>query len=473
MKKFFRTINFIGKALFLLVILIFSWAFINGMNLFKGKSDSNSDSKSKLLGINNANAEDPPPDCWSYCPHVAYFNGTNYKIENDFLNGSPAYFSVDRAMAPALRQVPVRPDMIKFRQSPQKRDGVLALQLQENEEEESFVDWVRLIRVIHPKKSSVIVDSGFDSFRVFDKELAQKSIHLPDIVLQNGVNIASSIRTHEWLWSDPRQGEDPIVQKNDRMEFVFGGLRFGVAPALVMKSTFRDWMIGEENIEAAKKTLAAYIPVSILRAVPAILLVFAYFILERKSASGFFAFAPFLINSAAQSKSIVVSYKSEGGVYRVATVNKPRAWAYGTEHVALPKEAIWKDGSVHLKADFTKRHKLAFVGILQGMKESSYRTEELPVVRAVSSRLGDVSAKLSRGSREYAHMIPGDAIDVFFADEKLKLKKDEAETYLMQSMGFYSPLSKKSKKLAGNWKERISPEARAFTESLVKLSEYR
>ncbi|GEM_PF-3097456 len=474
MKKFLSSINFIGKAFLLLGILLFSWAFVNAMSLFKGKTHSNSDSKSKLLGINNANAEDPPPDCFSCaCPHVAYFDGTSYKIENDFLCGSPMYYATDRVMAPKLNRAPVRPDMVKFRQLPQKKDGVLTLQLQENEEEESFIDWIKLIRVVHPKKSEVIVDSGFDSFRVFDKKTIENGLRVPSEVMRNGVNIAPSVRKLEWLWSDPKRGEDPIVQKNDRIEFVFHGLRSGVAPALVMKSTFRDWMIGEENIEKAKKSLAAYIPVAILKAAPAMLLVLVYFILERKSASGIFAFAPFLIGSAAQSKSIVFSYKDETGKYRVATINKPRAWVYGTEYVALPSEAVRKDGSLALKADFTKRHKLAFVGVLQGEKESDYRTEELPVIRAESSRFGNVLPKLSLGSGEYAHMIPGDTIDVSFADEKLKMGKTESETYLMQSMGFYTPLSKGSKKLAGNWKEKISPEAKVFAESLTKLSKYR
>ena len=85
MKKFFNSLTFIFKAFLLIIILLFGWAFINISNLIKGKKISKNDSlSSDPFGADKAMADIP-----TTCPHVAYFDGEKFQIENNFLLGKP------------------------------------------------------------------------------------------------------------------------------------------------------------------------------------------------------------------------------------------------------------------------------------------------------------------------------------------------------------------------------------------------
>src|SRR3989344_1598568 len=163
MKKFLNAFNFLGKALLLIVLLIFGWVFINATNLIKGKkaADKNGDSNS-MWGPDSANADaPPPPGGGGTCPHVALWDGNKFCIENDFLLGKPQSFAVDQKLIRGLyEQGLVGPDLMKFSSPMKKYNGKIALQLQEIEEEETFVDSLQLIRVIHPAKSEVIPNAS-------------------------------------------------------------------------------------------------------------------------------------------------------------------------------------------------------------------------------------------------------------------------------------------------------------------------
>ena len=89
MKKLLNSVKFISKALLLIILLLVGWAFINVANFIKGKkSVENKSGAGDLFGADKASADIPYIyDC--NCPHVAYFDGKEFKIENDFL---PAEF---------------------------------------------------------------------------------------------------------------------------------------------------------------------------------------------------------------------------------------------------------------------------------------------------------------------------------------------------------------------------------------------
>ncbi|MBI2054956.1 MAG: hypothetical protein HYT39_02555 [Candidatus Sungbacteria bacterium] len=498
MKKIINSSLFIFKALFLILLLFLGWVFINVSNLIKSNSPSNGNKDANLFGSDKAKADAPAPscsncsggDCGFGCPHVAYFDGTKFKIENDFLGGRPEYFITDYANIKSFQSLKRRftiPDLLKFSAPPRKKDGKLIIQLQENELEESFVDWVKLIRVIHPKTSEVFVDSSFEKIWVLDKSSTEKNLQLPQNVLLNGtLEISGRYGDKQALWESNPSGAS-ILQRGDFIEFTFQSLSTEKAVNLFVKSVFRDWMPGKR---VSKRSMREFIPqiftnTAARMAILAIATV--YFFLGRKGLSGALAFTPFIVGSGGGGggggggdggsmcggKSIYFSYKDPSGKWKQAAINKPRAWNYGAEIITLPKGAVREDGSLEIRADFTKRHALGFLGALQDMEERRYRIEELTVEHAESSRAGDVTSTLSETSAaEYLHLIPGDTVDVEFRSPELNCGQQEGETYLMKSFGFYSAIRKESKALAGNWEERISEEARTRLKSLIPLEKY-
>ncbi|MDO8574953.1 MAG: hypothetical protein Q7R61_01620 [bacterium] len=490
MKKFFNSFKFILKAFLLVVILLVGWVFINITNLIKGKKAPDKDSLSKnMFGADEASADapggggGPPGDGGGGCPFVAYFDGEKFQIENDFLCGkSLRYF----------RSKISKPDLLKFYHAPKKRGGKLAFQLQENEAEESFVSRLKFIRVAHPKNSEVIVDSGFEKFHVIERA-SLENLTPANEVLVNGVkDVSGRFNDQKRFFSssvipsgdvpkgqrspEGRESDSLILNKNDRLKFVFSGLKRGSEPVLIVKSTFRDFMTGEVG-ETKKITPLArlfYSPVA-LRA--GLLFTAAlYFVFGRKASGYWPAFLP-IVFGVQGGKSIVFSYQDETGSFNQAAINKPRAWNFSSEAIVLPKEAIMEDGTMVIKAEFTRRHKLAFAGVLSTCGGSPvgrqdeinlpYRSEELYVKSAKSSRLGDVYGLISDENDKSLHLIPGDTVDIELEDPKISLNKDEKDTYLMQSFGVYTPLSSKYKKIAGDWLKKIPAEVRAYYEQMA------
>lgn len=457
MKKIFNSFKFILKAFLLVIILLLGWAFVNITNLIKGKKLSEKESLSKnLFGAGEANADAGATGGLAVaCPFVAYFDGKKFQIENDFLSGK---FS--RYFWWFSRSKMSRPDLLKFYHAPKKRDGKLVFQLQENEAEESFINRLKFIRVMHPKNSEVIVDSGFEKFHVIETA-SLENITPAQEVLVNGVKDASGrFNDQKKFFENGFESDNLILNKNDRLEFVFSGLKRDSEPVLIVKSTFRDWMMGEA---LETKKIAPFFPFVYSPEIFKLGLFFTaalYFVFGRKMFGDWPAFLPIVFG--AEAKSIAFSYQDEAGNFIQAAINKPRAWNFSSEAIALPQEAVMEDGTMRVKAEFTKRHKLAFAGILQNEVNLPYRGEDLCVKSAKSSRLGDVTELLFEENNKSLHLIPGDTVDIEVEDPKISLDDGEKETYLMQSFGVYTPLSSKYKKLAGDWMAKIPAEVRDY-----------
>src|SRR3990167_3159844 len=87
-----------GSFLFLLALLAFGWSFLNVVNLIKGKQ-SNLDEKSlrsQLFKANVARADVPKG---TSTPFLAYFDGKEYKLENDIMFGRPKSFNAKYEIA--------------------------------------------------------------------------------------------------------------------------------------------------------------------------------------------------------------------------------------------------------------------------------------------------------------------------------------------------------------------------------------
>lgn len=475
MKKFFNSFKFILKAFFLVIILLLGWAFINITNLIKGKKLSEKDTLSKsMFGADEASADVTEGGIGGVqcCPFAAYFNGKEFQIENDFLVSSgsvpsghlPQGDKLSRYWRWFFRSKISKPDLLKFHHAPKKRDGKLAFQLQENEAEESFISNLKFIRVAHLKNSEVIVDSGFEKFYVIEQASLKNLVPAKE-VLVNGVKDASGLFNNRKRFSvlggeNRFESDNLILNKNDRLDFVFSGLKRGAEPVLIVKSTFRDFMMGEvlEMKKISPFTSVFYSP-AVLR-LGLFFVVAFYFIFGRKAFGNWPAFLPIFFGI--QTHSIIFSYQDKTGIYKQTTINKPRVWNFSSEAIVLPEEAIMEDGTMRVKAEFTRRHKLAFAGVLQNKISLPYREEKLCVKSAKSSRLGDVTELLLEKNNKSLHLIPGDTVDIELEDPKISLNKGEKDTYLMQSLGVFTPLSSKYKKLAGNWMAKIPAEVRDY-----------
>lgn len=493
MPRLFRSMSFMGKLAFLLLILFISWLYLNTQKLLKGKVTKDGERASLPWGNETAYADVPGGGEGGEggggggggCPHVALYDGTQFSIENDFL---PAEFK--NIASPFLArllgaQIPMMPDAVILSYPPQKYNGVMTLRLQEIELEESFVNWIRLERIIHPRESKIMIDAKTKELRVFNFAELTEKLKLPESAIWNGVkNIKKTFSGRDKLTSKTPQSNDKPFEKGDVLEFTFRGITEKKDVFLVLNAAYRDWMPGVAESPAARiLTQVAYRTPRLARTGAVALLILMLYALFRERSLAPFSMIPFIIgggdsgDSASdgggfQPKSIPLSYRNSSGLYRFLTIHKPRSWKYSTEMVRIPAEAIQPDGSVSIRAEFTQKHILGFIGILQGADSIPVQLETLPIKSSLHSRKGDVAGALRSGKSE-THLIPGDTIDVQFVDPTPPLKKDQTETYIMRSSGFYAPLRPKYQVMAGNWWERISPEARDHYETLRKNMEAR
>lgn len=482
MKKFLDSFKFILKAFLLVVILLFGWAFINIANLIKGKKASDKDSLSNnLFGADKLMAD--APGGGTSCPFLAYFDGKEYKLENDILFGRPKSYWPAYEMAKAMYEGGrIGSDLYKITSKVRPHNNKLLFQIQEIEPEESFFKFIKLKRVLHPKNTEVIVDSEFKKYIVLPKSDFEKSIVLPSVVKNaNKVQSAANFTKDRVFKSDIDGGDGIKFQKNEEFYFSFKGLDAKEIPYLLLSSWHRDWQLGleEEWVPSLQPSFRSFFPrLNFERAgAVAALLVGAWVSGKWGGIATAAATSPLFIGTQAPSCSFVIEYKDKDGTYSKITVTEPRAWKYNTEIIEIPKESIMQSGELELKIRSSKRHTLGFAGISQKVEllsDKNYQEETLPLVTAKHNRLGkDVSSDIKSRAGSYVHTIPGDKIDLEFGLPENSVSDENKETYLIQSSGFYTSLRPKNLKLAGNWKEKVSQEARERLSKLVSLNSYR
>lgn len=476
MKKFFNSFTFFFKAFLLVILLLFGWAFINVTNLIKGKkSQDNSSRDNNSWGSDSANADTPG------CPHVAYFDGSKFKIENDFL---PSEF---KTLEPNIAGLIYKwnnpaPDMLKLSSTPKKYNGALTLRLQEIELEESFIHKIKLLRVVHSKDEEIVINAAKkEPYLVRKKEFKEKLVFPSSSVLNFKKSLDELYANNgRRLWGDVPENRGDLFQKGDSVEFVFKNVGKNENSLLVLRSVYRDWMAGEKVKEANFfSTLVhsyAFAKVAVFSGL--------YLFLKGWLSAGDLVFLPFIIGSGSSCadcqctspppplKSIDFSYRNAFGKFVPLIIQKPRSFRHSTEIVSLPKEAVGEDGLLVIRANFTKRHRLSFIGIAKAVNITAVNGEELSIKKALHSRLGDVSTALSGKEKKETHLIPGDTIEVSFKNPTRSVSSNQKETYLFESSGFYTSLRPKYKKLAGNWQSRISNEAKKHLASLTNLKDY-
>ncbi len=328
------------------------------------------------------------------------------------------------------------------------------------------------------------MDTEFKKFHIFGKKEFERAVTLPaSIIARDGEDFTKQIASPDLLWNYSRKDSPQIFfEKDFSMDILFKDIRTGEIPYLVVKSWYRDWVMGNEEDwkeKSASMPIFGAFSRNFVRVASSVsLAALAAWAFYRRGIDPL-SFASALPYVALTQGGCCFDYEymdSEGNYHRAAVLN-PRSWKPNTEVIELPREAVRADNTVRMRITATKRHAFGFVGLVQNIEKfhnAGFTEEKLVLSRAHHNRLKtDVREVLmSRQSGGYVHTIPGDTVDVEISASERKLKKGERETYLIKSSGFYTPLRRESRELAGNWQERISDEAKSRLASLTPLKEY-
>lgn len=477
--SFLKHFNKWFRIIFLVIILLLGWVVLAVLKIVKGEKWV--ENQKSILGVNVAQADVPGGGGGGSTPFLAVWDGLKYVLDNDFLFGKPQSHFFDLATAKEqYESSKISPDLYKIQTTVKSEYGKLKFQIQEIEPEESFLNWIDLIRVIHPKNTEVVVDSEYRKFYLLDKNNLEKTLVKSDnICVSNGKKINFSNTSK--LWGNQGKDNELFLNPHDSISLNFNNLRSGEKFYLIIRSKYRDWILGENNaaLEQARFWASHFVKSKIIaKAATSALVVFGLFLLRKNISVGLlaplFALSDCGGCSSDSTHCFPVFYKSFNGDWCHISTIYPRTWKYSSEIMELPREAVLNDGNLELKIVSTKRHYVDFIGLIREPREVNCDIEHLALERAYHYRLKtDVSGLILNQDKKYLHTIPGDTVDLEFRVSEKQAEKDEQETYLLRAGGFYVSLRPESKKVAGNWQERISDEARARLATLVNIKDYK
>lgn len=427
-----------------------------------------------------ASADIPPPST----PFIAIWNGIKYLLENDFMFGRPrSYFASYVEGKREYESDRVFPDLYKLQTRPQLKDGKLAMQIQEIEPEESFINGFELMKVTHPLNTTVLVDSEYRKFHILDNEITSQAFISPKSIIGSGNNDMRGLTGIANFLTEPQTHE--VFKKNDHVAIEFSNLVPGGKYNFVITSSQRLWVIGhDESVKILGNVLTksnelkmgAAVSVAALGAVGAVGGVAAG---NHNYGSPATALTPEPVwsgpgssggtcscgsgggDGGVNTKCLQVSYKNESGQYSHVSTVEPRALSYDTEIVELPRGSVDSSGNLSIKIVSTEYHHVSFIGLLPASIDIESKVEKLELTSAIHQRLNtSVVEALMFKKGQYVHTIPGDIIDLEFSPSIATVAEGEVESYLIKAGGFYTALSDESKQLAGDWTANLSVEAK-------------
>lgn len=432
----------------------------------------------------------------SSTPFLKTWNGSKYEFENDFLFGKPNSLfrsKIDGLLA--YENGNVSGDLYKIQNEFKSRDGVLSFQINEVEPEESYIDSMSLVKVIHNKDSEILVNSDFAEFKVFTKEsLDKKEGIVSQLVLWNSSDVTSTLGSVDSLWSQDRDlgrfmnADKDVIEIKGKVENKSNDIY------LVLKSNFRDWILEDifENNQTDKISWTKLMQVAPKSLVKVGALALVFWILNAATAVGTLfknnnyevgnTDEKSLVSSFGISRvsadipvidiqrSFVVSYWT-GISFEIIDIHSPRYYQPDTNIIRIPKEAISEAGEFYIKITATKKHKIYHTAIISPYQSLVVKSEILKVSKATLQRDNkDYSTILNMPhSGEYLHTIPADVVDLAFENGKLVAGENEKETYLLQASGFYTDLSAESRSVAGDWLSKLDNESREWLKEMYVL----
>jgi len=451
-------------------------------------------------------------------PFLCTWNKEKFVFENDFLFGKPtsSFDSVEEGEK-AYEAGLIEGDLYKIKNELFLENKKLKFQIKEIEPEESFIDCLSLFHVTYPKEGELVVDSKFKDFFVFKREALEKAEGIESQVVFDNFdkNINNKITTtlntldgveetnvHEMMTDDVLKIKG-VVKKEHQTKPLF----------FLLGSHYRDWTLGEifDSNSGYKdilkdEVLGAFTqgsrsPLEILRVgAKAVALVVVLSVVwvtgftqnvfqartgpsddadSKRLAVSFgardaLADVPRPPRPPRNRKSLVIEYWN-GSIFKEIDVIQPRYYQPNIDAISVPKEAILDNGEVVIQVTATKRHNVSSALLVSPKEYLPYEIEELKPTKVFHKRenLDHTETIEKEGSKQYLHTIPADVVDIEFEQPQQKnVSPLRTEAYLMKSKGFYVPATEASQRTAGNWVEKLDPEAREWLKQMYSLKDY-
>lgn len=439
-------------------------------------------------------------------PFICTWDGSQYNFENDILFGKPNSLFLNKEQGfKDYEAGKVTGDLYKLNNKIVTESGKVKLQIKEIEPEESYIDYLSLARVTYPKDAELIVNSNFNGYTIFKKkELNEKagiykqSVFTHDkndiTTLVNGFSDDSGNEPHKMDAGESIVLKGQVKDKNNPVYFIMGSL-------------YRDWTLGEifehkdtsEIYEGIKDLVKREMPIRsrfvLVKKVVSLSVTFGLLSVAgglqglfslggthnseegvSKLAGAFgveTAHADIPTSGGVTSRSLVVEFL-EGDTFKQVEVVQPRYYQRVFDSIRLPANVIQDDGSITLRVRATKRHHVTSAFLVAPSELVVGREQEYTLSKVVrkGEDVDNTSTPQTKFSGGYLHTLPADVIDIEFTptmsnDSENTLDSEYA--YLLSAHGFYTPLCKESREVAGDWVSKLDDDARSVLESLYTL----
>ena len=447
-------------------------------------------------------------------PFLSVWDGKRYKFENDILFGKPTSRFDSKALGQsAYEKGGVVGDIYKIQNTVVPKGGYLSFQIREIEPEESYVDYLSLVKVAHPTNGTLITSSDFKDFLVFDTtELnEQAGVESAQIISSNNKNLSERILNienttleHEMQTGDSFTLKAKVRDIENPLYFVLGSL-------------YRDWTMGEieslndlsnyaiirsklKEVLTESKTVKSFITGTASLVNLTLVFVAIWVVLGIQSLISVrsldnanepdYLSAAFGVNSALADvpsgggggggvrpgKSLNIEYLTDNG-YQLIDIVQPRYHKRNLDAVLIPPDAISAEGEVTIRVTATKRHNVTNAMLVSPTQLLTAETEEFKVHKAYNKRTKHDSAEAlnSKMSHEYLHTIPGDIVEIEFGpinESSLITADDTTNTYLVRAHGYYTSLSESSAREAGDWVKNLDSESKEILRGMYSLSDH-
>ncbi|MCJ7816444.1 MAG: hypothetical protein MUP55_01180, partial [Candidatus Aenigmarchaeota archaeon] len=323
--------------------------------------------------------------CCPSTPYLFTYAGDRYLIESDVMNTYYQHSNMTVKDAQAAYETGMQSaeflsqDIYKMRLQPEVTGGAIRLRIRELEPEESQLDRVRLVRVVHSRDSMAFSDNN----KIYSAKITEiKPLSCTDESNSDCLDQISS--------------DDMNYLRKDRGQYIIVRFRLDNSPS--------------NNLLAINSWENDFIPP----------------IVSSPYAEGY-----------SPGGSIRISYHNNGA-WRAGNDFHPRALKSTQYGIAVDSFAD-SEGFITLKLEWTGLHVVDKIAIVS-IAEQPMKQEELSLISAQHSQDSDVTSSLLEKDFVYAHTVRGDSIDLEFDAGKMQPGPGETVDYFFISEGYYHGL---------------------------------
>ncbi|HEY4482320.1 MAG TPA: hypothetical protein VI489_05665 [Candidatus Brocadiaceae bacterium] len=332
----------------------------------------------------------PPPPPPESTPYLFVNVNNKYWIENDimFTYKAKSYEAVKKLYEKNNdhNDYSGRPtDYYLLRLNPTAGQDGIKLLIKELEPEESHFDQIRLLHIIYPKDSQLVIDNESQTIHSILRE------KMPDRMLSCIFNNKDECK-QKILATD-----DLYLEGFPKDEMV---IRFNVSGLKGAKIYLNLNSWGKETIRVPESPLDA--------------------------------------NASPESFNLHLIDESTGKNIRFKDVHPLVLESNNT----IDLENVFKDmqGDIlQIKISWTGHHFIDEAGLIKA-GDTDHKTEELPLINAVNSSGEKMITNILKKDFQYAHTVRGDQIELTFQKPSITPKEHEKESYIIVSSGFYHSL---------------------------------